>query len=47
MKKYTNPELLLAKYEVDESIAALGVSNQYDDTDTTDKDSWDNMFGGN
>ena len=47
-KKYDNPELILTKCEADEELAAgLDISRVYDDTNTTDKDSWDNMFGGN
>ena len=46
MKKYENPELVTAKYEADEEIAALNISGPAGDA-ITDKDSWDNMFGGN
>ena len=46
MKKYENPELVTTKYEVSEEIAALIVSGPAGDI-ITDKDSWDNMFGGN
>ena len=46
MKKYVSPELLLTKYEVDESIAALSISGPAGEN-ITDKDSWENMFGGN
>ena len=46
MKKYENPELATTKYEVDEEIAALSISGPAGDN-ITDKDSWDNMFGGN
>ena len=43
MKKYESPEFLLAKYEIDESIA-VEVSGVAGDTNI-DNDSFDNMFG--
>lgn len=46
MKKYETPELLLTCYEVDEQLAALNISGPAGDN-ITDKDSWENMFGGN
>ena len=48
MKKfYESPELLLAKYEADVSIASLSMEETYEEENAIDKDSWNNMFGGN
>lgn len=46
MKRYESPELLLARYEAEEQLAALLVSGTSGEN-IADKDSWDNIFGGN
>ena len=44
MKKYVTPELLLTKYEIDESIAAVFVSGTAD-VGNIDTDNFESMFG--
>ena len=46
MKKYENPELVTAKYEVDEELAALSISGPVDENNVLN-DTWNGMFGGN
>ena len=50
MKKYINPELNSAKYELEESIAAVESGSCIDldnDSMTDDKSSFDDLFGNN
>ena len=46
MKKYDTPKLILSKYELNKDIAALEVNSAVDfDNGTTDKESFENLFG--
>lgn len=48
MKKYEIPEIVLSKYELDKSIAALEATSAVDfDNGNSDKDSFENLFSGN